>query len=169
MIVFGIDPGVHGALAALQNGSYAGVWDLPVCQQGSLKWVDPTRLGPLLTEACRSHGMAKGTVHAFVERIHFVNRGGVLNAPVILGSILAALQSWEVPFTVVQASVWKRSLGLLAPKASDAQRKQAALAKARRMFGSPLLQREKDHNRAEALLIAWYGHGKFVDAWKKAA
>ena len=67
-----------------------------------------------------------------------------------MGSILAACQRINAPLLLITAAVWKRAMGL-------SQDKAASLDKARLLFPDASLDRKKDHNRAEALLIAEYG------------
>jgi crossover junction endodeoxyribonuclease RuvC len=72
----------------------------------------------------------------------------------VLGSILAA-QRIAVPLHLVTATVWKRQMGLDATKS-------VSLDKARLLFSTAELTRIKDHNRAEALLLAEYSRRTFV-------
>ena len=162
MITFGIDCGVTGAVAALENGQYVGVADLPLggVPGTAVRWADPLALTTLLRSF--AYGSPAAVVakpmRAYVERIHFSRQGGQLAAPTIMGSVLATLQMWGCSFEIVEALQWKRYAGLIAPKATDAQRKAESLERARIDFPTcDQLERKKDHNRAEALLIALYG------------
>jgi hypothetical protein len=171
-LILGIDTGVHGAVAVLSGGEMTGVVDLPIHRSGSVVWADALELQAIFRELCvgqRNHV----PMRAYVETIHFVRKGGVLHSPVILGSVLAALQVWGCPIAIVQAAVWKRHFGLLMPGASDTKRKAASLEQARLLFPAADLERVKDHNRAEALLIAAYGQslwasGAVVDGVRAA-
>jgi crossover junction endodeoxyribonuclease RuvC len=68
--------------------------------------------------------------------------------------ILAACQRCAVPLALFTAAVWKRSMGLDSSKS-------VSLDKARLQFPTADLDRKKDHNRAEALLLAEYSRRTF--------
>ena len=58
----------------------------------------------------------------------------------------------NIDFYSVMPSVWKRHLDLIGSG------KQASIDLAKKIYGSQVdLPYKKDHNKAEALLIAWYG------------
>jgi crossover junction endodeoxyribonuclease RuvC len=61
--------------------------------------------------------------------------------------LLAALQ---IAYTTVRPAIWKRALGL-------GKDKEAARLRAMQLFPAADLRRKKDHGRAEALLLAWWG------------
>jgi crossover junction endodeoxyribonuclease RuvC len=171
MIVIGIDPGITGALAALdRNGECVYVGDLPITQSGALKWVNGGRLLEMLFKA-RS---GKQPARVFVEYSHAfplnregdtadngAARGNNLNAAsrkgMVLGAILATLDIAQLPYELVMPAKWKRALGLIMPKASYLDRKRASLDRARMMFPNAPLDRQRDNGRAEAMLIAHYG------------
>jgi crossover junction endodeoxyribonuclease RuvC len=67
-----------------------------------------------------------------------------------LGVIHGVMGALCIPWQPVTPSVWKKAAGL----SSD---KEAARAQASKLFPDMELHRIKDHNRAEALLIARYG------------
>ncbi len=60
-----------------------------------------------------------------------------------------------MPLSLVTAAVWKRSMGLDSSK-------PASLDKARLLFPTAELARVKDHNRAEACLLAEYSRRTFT-------
>jgi crossover junction endodeoxyribonuclease RuvC len=67
-----------------------------------------------------------------------------------LGVWLGVLAALKLPYTRVRSSVWKRALGL-------GKDKEQARLKAMQLFPTASLRHKKDHGRAEALLLAWYG------------
>lgn len=172
MITFGIDVGVTGAIAAITDqGELRAVFDLPVMSWGKTKWIDGVRLLGLIRAA-------KGTesARAFVELVHAMpaKKGGegeqeeegkkfgggtvaAMKKGLCLGSILVVLQFASVPSELVTPSSWKRALGLINPGATDTEKKHAGRCRAQMLFPKAPLDRQKDHNRAEALLIAHYG------------
>jgi hypothetical protein len=155
-LILAFDPGVTGAFAVLtESGGYVHVEDLPIIAMQSLKWVSGA-----LTK--RLQIVASGNeVTAIVERVHAMPKNGVIAAfsqGSTLCSILPQLQVLGMRIQLVPPQSWKRQLGLISKvKMSDIERKRAALDMARLLFPSAPLERQKDHGRAEALLIGtWY-------------
>ena len=68
-----------------------------------------------------------------------------------LGSLLAVLQAAACSIELVSAASWKQACGL-------SRDKRASLDRARLLYPHASLSRAKDHNRAEALLIARWAH-----------
>lgn len=162
----GIDVGVTGALAVIsdRSGEFVALHDLPLMTWGKTKWVDAVELCRVLRDAREGY-----PARAYVEHTQVMGKAGMLAASskgLTLGSTLAALQFAGIPFELVIPSVWKRALGLIAKDSTDGEKKLASLSRARMLFPSADLDRVKDHNRAEALLIAYYGQrfGKAVRA-----
>lgn len=153
MIYLGIDPGLTGAIAAIDDQAQLILCaDLPVIRSGKVAWIDSNELTGLLIQ-CRSGRPAQITV----ERSQAMPRQGVsstFTTGVVLGSILAACQRLAVPLHLVGASVWKRNMALDSSKT-------ASIDKARLQFPTAELSRKKDHNRAEALLLAEYSRRTF--------
>lgn len=169
MFTLGIDVGLTGALAVIsqRSGEVVALHDLPVMTWGKTKWIDALELCALIRTAREGH-----PARAFVEHTHPTPKLGVIPAQsmgVTLGSTLAALQFSGVPYELVPAQSWKRALGLIAEAgAPDKAKKDASLSRARMLFPTADLDRAKDHNRAEALLIAHYGQ-RFAKPLQSAA
>ena len=66
------------------------------------------------------------------------------------GVWLGLLAAVQLPYTRVRPGVWKKALGL-------GPDKEPARLRAMQWFPSADLRRKKDHGRAEAILLAWYG------------
>lgn len=145
-LVLGVDPGLTGAWALLDaSGGFVAVEDLPVIRDGRLAWIDADALSGRLIELRAGRPM-----RAVVERVHAMPRNGsqaAFSQGATLGSILAALQLVRVSIELVTPAAWKRAAGLAADK-------RASLDRARLLFPDAPLDRQKDHGRAEALLIA---------------
>lgn len=156
-----IDPGLTGAIAAIDDQAQLILCaDLPVIRSGKLAWIDSNELTGLLLQ-CRDGRPARITV----ERSQAMPGQGVSSTfctGVVLGSILAACQRLAVPLDIVTAAVWKRNMGLDSSK-------PASLDRARLLFPSAELARVKDHNRAEACLLAEYSRRAFNAAGQAAA
>jgi crossover junction endodeoxyribonuclease RuvC len=154
MIHIGIDVGTTGAIAALRDGVYRSVHDLPINSHRSSKWINGIDLLTLLRDMKGS-----GATNVTVEATHAMPGNGSVAAHsqgMTLGSVLAVLDVAGLPYELVQPAVWKRELGLNGKGQTDTERKAAALNMARQRFPGAPLDRQKDHNRAEALLIAHY-------------
>jgi crossover junction endodeoxyribonuclease RuvC len=156
MIHIAIDPGLTGAIAAIDDSAQLVLCaDLPVTRDNKLAWIDSNDLTGLFLE-CLQGRPARITL----ERSQAMPGQGVSSTfctGVVMGSILAACQRISVPLTLVTAAVWKRSMGLDSSKS-------VSLDKARLQFPTADLDRKKDHNRAEALLLAEYSRRTFSGA-----
>lgn len=155
-IVLGIDPGISGALARVERNKSGA---LKVLQIEPLPlWSEQTKAGktrryidlpPLLALLA---GMEADCI--VCERM--IAAPGIAGSTAFsmgatMGVIQAALRAHGERHKFVVSSVWKRALECPADK-------EAARLFAVRLFGSddfwPL---KKDHNKAEAALIAAYG------------
>jgi crossover junction endodeoxyribonuclease RuvC len=160
MIHIAVDPGLTGAMAAIDdNAQLVLCADLPVIRDNKLAWIDSNDLTGLFLECLQGR-----PARVILERSQAMPRQGVsstFTTGVVMGSIPAACQRIAVPLTLVTAAVWKRSMGLDSSKS-------VSLDKARLQFPTAELDRKKDHNRAEALLLAEYSRRTF-NAGKVAA
>ena len=147
-ILIAIDPGaLSGAYAAFRIGNGATVADLAVVD-GQL---DAASFAHLIMRI-------KPSV-AVVEKVGAMPKQGVASTfkfGKACGLIEGVLASMGIPFHLVSPPVWKKPLGLIGKD------KEAARALAIRLYPSVRgLDRKKDQNRAEALLIGhWYRHHK---------
>jgi crossover junction endodeoxyribonuclease RuvC len=158
-LILSCDPGVTGAWSLLTAaGEFIHVDDMPIMQDASTKWVDAEALSSALFQ----HIAGRETT-AVVERVHAMPKNGSVAAfsqGMTLASLLATLQMVRVRIEFVSPGVWKRQLGMVFAKDDGERvRKEASRCKARMLFPAALdrLDRKKDHNRGEALLLgAWY-------------
>lgn len=144
MIYLGIDPGNTGAIAAIHPNGLVSIWDMPL--NYNKDFVDCVELSMLL----------KNPGHIFLEQVASRptdGRSSLAKFMICYGAIRACVAISAQDATLVLPQVWKRALGLLK------QPKEASIELARSLYpdASPSLKRKKDHNRAEALLIAHYG------------
>lgn len=155
MLYLGIDPGLTGAIALLDRGGLLECADIPTCsngqESGSMKrWVDAGGLRSLLSQWAVRHDFAGRGLTAAVER------------PIPMPSLPAqTIASQFDTFGVLRALVearadttqyptpqsWKKMFGIGADKSK-------ALATAAALYPDAPVNRVKDHNRAEAILIA---------------
>ena len=149
MITIGIDPGMSGAIAALDDaGQHLGTWDMPATTDGKLNWVDAIALNTILWEITAATRPAQ----VVIERVGAMPKQGIASAfkfGVGFGSILATIEASRLPLHFVTPQKWKRALGLSSNKA-------ASLHKARLLFPNAHLRYAKNEGRAEALLLAHY-------------
>jgi crossover junction endodeoxyribonuclease RuvC len=161
VITIGLDPGLTGALAILnESGDCERVADLPVIRDGKLSWIDGSALQSLLIDS-----LAGRPARAFVERVQAFpqqGRSSAFNFGVGFGSILSILQARHIAIELVMPTQWKKALGL----SND---KRASLDKARLLFPTAELHLAKHDGRAEALLLARYGMGRATSGARVAA
>ena len=154
MIVIGIDIGVTGAVAAVDSRS-STVLDLPTVAIEGQRVVRRKVCVLGLRDQLRGPVPAGEAALASLEDVHRgMGPGAAARSSLDLnrGRIEAVLELLRVPVRAVAPRVWKRHFGLGKEKAD-------ALKVARTLY--PLqahaLARAKDHNRAEALLMAHFG------------
>jgi hypothetical protein len=143
--VAGIDPGFGGAIAFLTHDLIL-TFDMPT-MAGLINVDAMSRL--FLNHPCRL---------AICERAASMPKQGIASTfkfGMSYGAALAVPCCLQLPLQLVAARVWKKHFGLNKDK-------EAARALAIRLWpGSRQFERKKDHNRAEAALIARYGWEKF--------
>ena len=150
MRVLGIDPGLTGALALIETSlDMLIVRDMPVAMAGKGRGheVVPT----WLADAVR----ALNPDVAILERVHSMPGQGVHSVFSFgdsVGTVRGVLGALGVPVHRPSPGAWKRALRL-------DQDKHAARAMAASLFPreAAYFTRVKDHDRAEAALLAWYG------------
>jgi len=166
MLFVGVDPGLSGAFAVIGPQGLRGVFDLPTMQIPGVgpkalvqRKIDGRALLDMLLKLCPA-GEARPTI--VIEAVGTM--GGANNAVQTQGSLLRSLGAIETVAECLRCQVvyvapqtWKRAYGLIDPKLKQTERKTKALETARRCFPSCTdLARAKDHNRAEAALLARY-------------
>jgi hypothetical protein len=146
------DPGISGAAAyhTVESGHLLTAEDLPVVAGQ----VDAVSLANRLSEM--------KPVAAFVERVGAMPKQGVSStfkfgqANGVLIGVLAAL---HVPMHFITPGTWKKHYGL------DADKEKSRL-KALQLFpeSAAFFAKRKDHNKAEASLLAKFGAGLLREA-----
>ena len=144
--VMGVDVGINGAIA-FYDGEELLIWDMPVFPRNKTKKVDNHALNKIVTE--------QKPTHAYIEQVNAFGMGATsaYGFGWNCGCIEAVLACCNIPFTYVTPQVWKKSMQC--PTEKDGARMRA----------SQLLpdhchnwDKKRDHNRAEASLIALYGY-----------
>lgn len=181
MVVIGVDPGLTGAMAALcSTRGLLDVMDIPICSNGHAggsmrNWVDVTALMLALRDWSMRFGFAgAGQMLAAMERpipMPSLPAQTIAAQFDTVGALRAVLMCRACAVTMVAPGVWKRAYGLHRDK--DASREVAVKL---HPGAAKLLARKKDHNRAEAILLAdWLLQEKngsreaLMNEWAKAA
>lgn len=153
--IVGIDVGVTGAIAFINQHDPSDyiVLDIPaelkVTNGKKRRSVDFASLVTLLEEYLPE------IATCFVEAVHPMHTNGSIASFKLgqsYGGVVGVLTALKLPVSLVTPQVWKKHHNLLKKD------KSIALAYARSFYGTSRLNRAKDHNRAEALLIARYGY-----------
>ena len=170
--IVGIDPGLTGACAVIDHNGVKSIFDLPTMPVPGAgpdakvkRKLDAYALCAALLKHCPA---SEGKPLVLIESVRAM--GGKNNAIQTQASLLRSLGAIEsvveclrYPLHYIAPVSWKGYFDLVDSKLTDTQRKTASLALARRLYGDdPSLARAKDHNRAEALLLAHYGKVKLA-------
>jgi Holliday junction resolvasome RuvABC endonuclease subunit len=148
MNILGIDPGLSGALALCRDDRWI-LLDMPIT--GDTKHHEIN--GPELCRWLREHRPD----HAFIEYASARPGQGVTSMfrfGVTYGATKMALAACSVPYTIITPAKWKPAVGVL--KGAD---KEASRQRALQLFPDQAahLARKKDHGRADAMLLAYFG------------
>lgn len=157
-MIIGIDPGLGGAVACLDYQRGHHIISVPLVQKtyGKGNQIHAAALADYI----RSYS-SNGAVVA-IERVASSPQMGVASAYRFghtAGVIDGIVQALKLPVTYVRPQVWKKHFGLL-KKSKDASR---TLALERFPELAEYMQRKKDADRAEALLIAVWRHEVMTD------
>lgn len=152
MIAVGIDPGLTGAVALVDSRGSCAVFELPTIPipGGGLvkRRIDAASLARQLRNFCpvgEPVRVAVEAVHTIGSRNNAVQTQGSLMRT--LGAIEGVLEVLRLSFVAVEPQVWKGFYGL-------GSEKRASLEKALLLYPGAPINLAKDHNKAEALLIA---------------
>jgi len=164
----GIDPGYSGAIAVLDDsGEFLEIFDMPVChkvyqRKRKVKENDTRKRRKILAKDYDIFSI-NYMLQKFLTTQHTICVG-IERVPPRIGRALTmgdvriyagwkmwhlGLLAYDFDFENVSPCVWRRHFGI--PK----RIKELSLHKARNLYPScPYLGRQKDHNRAEAILVA---------------
>ena len=139
----GVDPGTTGAVAMIDKQGGVNVYDFETMEA----------LDALL--AVKSFARAT----ACVEKVASMPKQGVSTTFKFgknTGRVIGWLEALGIPFVEVTPTKWQKMVYDSGEKMAD--KKAQSLQVARKLFPAmlPMLKRKKDHNRADALLIAEY-------------
>ena len=153
MIIFGIDPGVSGAISILEDKKILEIYDMPTMIDGkkNKKQVNGSQVTNIIKENLTT---GKETV-VVVEHVNAMPGQGVtsmFNFGQSFGVIKGICSALSLPIYFVRPSKWKKHFNLINTN------KDASRTKVIQVYPeiSSKLSRKKDSNKADAILIARY-------------
>jgi crossover junction endodeoxyribonuclease RuvC len=157
MIVFGVDPGITGGIAAVEmrDGTpyLLDAMPTPVITAKSKQTVDARAFNTFMHEWQHDHD---GPAIAVIENVHAMPKQGV-SSSFQFGRMFGAVEAccYEMCSRVdyVEPGTWKRKMGLSSSKSASRHLASRLLGQE---FGKLYWPRAKDEGVAEAALIAVY-------------
>ena len=151
MKIIGIDPGLSGAIAVLENNQVLNIFDIPVMSEGkkNKRQLNSALLVNLLKENINK----EEEVAVVVEQVNAMPGQGVtsmFNFGQTFGALKGICAALELPIFFVRPSKWKKYFELINSS------KDASRTKAIEMYPklSNQLSKKKDVNKSDAILIA---------------
>ena len=153
MIIIGIDPGISGAISALENKKILEVYDTPTMIEGkkNKRQINSAQVTNIIKERLNN----EKEVIVVVEQVNAMPGQGVtsmFNFGQSFGVIKGICAALSLPIYFVRPSKWKKHFNLIKTN-KDASRTKVIEAYPEI---SSKLHRKKDSNRADAILIALY-------------
>ena len=151
MIIIGIDPGLSGGIAVLDNNKVLELFDMPVMADGkkNKKQLNSALLAKLIKESISNSSESA----VIVEQVNAMPGQGVtsmFNFGQTFGAIKGICATLELPIFFVRPSKWKKHFELINSS------KDASRTKAIEMYPhlAEKLSKKKDVNKSDAILIA---------------
>ena len=151
MRIFGIDPGLSGAIAVLENEVVLDIIDLPVMAEGkkNKRQLNSAQLSQYMSKNVEN--INKTSV--VVEQVNAMPGQGVtsmFNFGQTFGAIKGISATLKLPIYFVRPSKWKKHFDLINSS------KDASRTKAIEIYPSlaEKLSKKKDVNKSDAILIA---------------
>ena len=153
MIIFGIDPGVSGAISILENKKIIEVFDMPTMIDGkkNKRQVNGAQVSNIIKERLNN----EKEVLIVVEQVNAMPGQGVtsmFNFGQSFGVIKGVCSALNLPIYFVRPTKWKKHFNLIKTN------KDASRTKVIEIYPgiSSKISRKKDSNKADAILIARY-------------
>ncbi len=161
MKVIGIDPGLSGAIAILENNKVLGIFDMPVMSEGkkNKRQLNSAQLVNIIKENI----MKDEEIAVVVEQVNAMPGQGVtsmFNFGQTFGAIKGVCAALNLPIFFVRPSKWKKHFELINSS------KDSSRTKVIEMYPSlsNQLTKKKDVNKSDAILIAkFYIDTRFKD------
>ena len=161
MKVIGIDPGLSGAIAVLENNKVLNIFDMPVMSEG--KKNKRQLNSALLVNLLKQNIQKSEDVAIIVEQVNAMPGQGVtsmFNFGQTFRAIKGICAALELPIYFVRPSKWKKHFALINSS------KDASRTKAIEMYPklSNQLSKKKDVNKSDAILIArFFSETRFTE------
>ena len=153
MRIIGIDPGLSGGIAILDDLKIFDIYDMPIMSEGKK---NKNQLNSAqLVNIIKKNIISNGDTFLIVEQVSAMPGQGVtsmFNFGQSFGVIKGICSAMELPIFYVRPAKWKKHFNLINSE------KDASRTKVIEMFPriSNKLSRKKDNNKADAILIAQY-------------
>ena len=161
MKIIGIDPGLSGAIAILENNKVLNIFDIPVMSEG--KKNKRQLNSALLVSLLRENLINNEEVAVVVEQVNAMPGQGVtsmFNFGQTFGAIKGICAALNLPIFFVRPSKWKKHFELINSS------KDSSRTKAIEMYPklSNQLTKKKDVNKSDAILIArFFSETRFTE------
>ena len=153
MIIFGIDPGISGAISVLVNKKVVEIFDMPTMIDGkkNKRQVNGAQVANIFKERLD----IDEEIVVVVEHVNAMPGQGVtsmFNFGQSFGVIKGICSALSLPIYFVRPTKWKKHFNLIKTN------KDASRTKVIQVYPeiSSQLSRKKDSNKADAILIARY-------------
>ena len=151
MKIIGIDPGLSGAIAVLENNKVLNIFDIPVMSEG--KKNKRQLNSALLVDLLKENINKEEEVVVVVEQVNAMPGQGVtsmFNFGQTFGAIKGICAALDLPIFLVRPSKWKKHFDLINSS------KDSSRTKVIEMYPSlsSQLSKKKDVNKSDAILIA---------------
>ena len=157
MIIFGIDPGISGAISVLENKKVLEVFDMPTMIDGkkNKRQVNGAQVSNIFKEKINKDKDKEKEVVIVVEHVNAMPGQGVtsmFNFGQSFGVIKGICSALNLPIYFVRPTKWKKHFNLIRTH------KDASRTKVIEIYPeiSNKIYRKKDSNKADAILIARY-------------
>ena len=151
MKIIGIDPGLSGAIAVLENNKVLNIFDMPVMSEG--KKNKRQLNSALLVNLIKENINLNDEIAVVVEQVNAMPGQGVtsmFNFGQSFGILKGICSAMQLSMYFVRPAKWKKYFNLINSE------KDASRTRAIEIFPyfSGQLSRKKDSNKADAILIA---------------
>ena len=161
MKIIGIDPGLSGAIAILENKKVLKIFDMPVMSEGkkNKRQLNSAQLVNIVRENINNNE----EIAVVVEQVNAMPGQGVtsmFNFGQTFGAIKGVCAALSLPIYFVRPSKWKKHFELINSS------KDASRTKVIEMYPylSDQLSKKKDVNKSDAILIArFYSDTRLLD------
>ncbi len=154
MKVVGIDPGLSGAIAIIENKKVLGLFEMPVMAEGkkNKRQLNSAQLVNIIKENIQINNEDIAVV---VEQVNAMPGQGVtsmFNFGQTFGAIKGVCAALQLPIYFVRPSKWKKHFELINSSKDSSRTKVIEMYP----YLSSQLSKKKDVNKSDAILIALY-------------